>query len=256
MVPGTSCRVSFTPPRPAEGSPPVDPADSPEEVPPLMVVAIDGPAGVGKSTVARSAADTVGFLYLNSGSFYRAVTLAVLEGGTNPEDALAVLEAAKACRMDLEGGRLHLDGRCVEDRLHSDAVDRWVAAHSAIPGVRDVVNARLRALAGEKDVVVEGRDIGTVVFPDADVKIFLDADVATRAARRHGQGVSGMSVDQIEQSIRSRDTLDRTKPTGRLAAAPDSLRIDTSHLTIDEVCERVAGAILVSRNNPGDIRGL
>ncbi len=117
------------------------------------------------------------------------------------------------------------------------------------------MNTRLRALAAGRDVVVEGRDIGTVVFPGADVKIFLDADVATRAARRHGQGVSGMSVDQIEQSIRSRDTLDRTKRTGRLAAAPDSVRIDTSHLTIDEVCERVAGAILVSRNNPGDIRG-
>jgi cytidylate kinase len=221
-----------------------------------MIVAIDGPAGVGKSTVAQNAAEKVGFLYLNSGNFYRAVTLAVLEGGTTPDNPDAILKAARACRMDLTRGKLHLDGRCVEDRLHSDTVDHWVAAHSAIPGVRDVVNARLRELSAGKDVVVEGRDIGTIVFPDADVKIFLDADVATRAARRHGQGVSGMNRDQIEESIRSRDTLDRTKPTGRLAAAPDSVRIDTSHLTIDEVCERVAGAILVSRNNPGDIRGL
>jgi cytidylate kinase len=221
-----------------------------------MIVAIDGPAGVGKSTVAHGAAEKVGFLYLNSGSFYRAVTLAVLEGGTTPDDPDAILKAAHACRMELAGGKLHLDGRCVEDRLHSDTVDRWVAAHSAIPGVRDVVNARIRELSAGRDVVVEGRDIGTIVFPDAEVKIFLDADVATRAARRHGQGVSGMSRDQIERSIRSRDTLDRTKPTGRLAAAPDAVRIDTSHLTIDEVCERVAEAILVSRNNPGDIRGL
>ena len=219
-----------------------------------MIVAIDGPAGVGKSTVARKSAAKVGFLYINSGSFYRAVTLAVLERGSSRDDVNAVLAAARSCRLELVSGSLHLDGRCVEDQLHSDEVDAWVAVHSAIPGVRDIVNGRLREIAAGQDAVVEGRDIGTVVFPDAAVKIYLDADVATRAVRRHDQGVSGMTLDKIEEAIRIRDTVDRSKPTGRLAAAPDAIPIDTSLLTIDEVCERVAGAILVSRNNPGDIR--
>ncbi len=221
-----------------------------------MVVAIDGPAGVGQSTVARRAAQKVGFLYINSGSFYRAVTLAVLRGGGPRDDPAAVLATARSCRLELVDGRLFLDGACVEDELHSDEVDRWVAVHSSIPQVRSIVNERLRGLAAGRDVVVEGRDIGTVVVPDAGLKIFLDADVATRAARRHDQGVSGMSRGEIERAIRERDEVDRNKPTGRLVAAPDARSIDTSHLTIDEVCATVAGAILVSRNNPGDIRGL
>jgi cytidylate kinase len=221
-----------------------------------MVVAIDGPAGVGKSTVARRAAAQVGFLYINSGSFYRAVTLAVLRSGGIPSDRGVVLATARACRLEVVEGRLYLDGGCVEDELHSDEVDRWVAAHSSIPEVRDIVNEKLRGLAAGRDVVVEGRDIGTVVFPGAALKVFLDADVATRAARRHDQGVSGMSRAEIETAIRERDAVDRSKPTGRLAAALDAQSIDTSHLTIDEVCATVAGAILVSRNNPGDIRGL
>ena len=219
-----------------------------------MVVAIDGPAGVGKSTVSRTCAETAGFLYINSGSFYRAITLAVLEGRSSPEDPQAVLGAARAARLDVTDGRLHMDGVDVEDRLHSDAVDAWVAGHSSIPEVRDLVNRRLREIASRRDVVVEGRDIGTVVFPGAEVKVFLDADVATRAGRRMKQGTSAMSLPQIEQTLRQRDTVDINKPTGRLVPAAGALRIDTSHLTIRQVCERVTEAILLSRNNPGDIR--
>jgi cytidylate kinase len=221
-----------------------------------MVVAIDGPAGVGKSTVARRSALDAGFLYINSGSFYRAITLAVLQRGIPPEDTQQVLGAAKDVHLELSGGDLQMDGQNVEAQIHSDAVDRWVAVHSAIPALREVVNGRLRAIAAGRDAVVEGRDIGTVVFPDAAVKIFLDADVATRATRRHEQGVSSLSLGEIEQTIRHRDAVDRSKPTGRLAAAPDAVRIDTSLLTIDQVCERVREAILVSKNNPGDIRRL
>jgi cytidylate kinase len=221
-----------------------------------MVVAIDGPAGVGKSTVSRRCAETAGFLYINSGSFYRAITLAVLDRDLSPEDPAAVLSTARSCRLDIRDGRLLLDGRDVEDRLHSDSVDTWVAAHSSIPEVRTIVNRRLREIAAARDVVVEGRDIGTVVFPDADVKVFLDADVATRAGRRHEQGTSTLTLPEIEKSIQERDLVDRNKPAGRLAAAVDALRIDTSLLTIQQVCERVAEAILVSRNNPGDTRRL
>jgi cytidylate kinase len=219
-----------------------------------MVAAIDGPAGVGKSTVARRSAEAAGLLYVNSGSFYRAITFAVLEAGKPPADPASVLETARRCRLEMEGPCLTLNGHGVEDLIHSDSVDEWVAVHSSIPEVRNIVNERLREIAGGRDVLVEGRDIGTVVFPKADVKIFLDADVATRAARRHAQGVSRLPLDQVEKSISARDTVDLNKPTGRLQAAPDAIRIDTSHLTIDEVCDKVIEAILVKKNNPGDIR--
>ena len=221
-----------------------------------MLVAIDGPAGVGKSTVARQCARHSGFLYINSGSFYRAITLAVLQRNAPVGDTEAVLVVARSCRLDVESSEMLLDGRNVEDLLHGDAVDSAVAAVSAIPEVRGVVNARIREIVDRQDVVVEGRDIGTVVFPSAEVKIFLDADIETRAARRHDQGVSRRSLAETRASIGQRDTVDTNKPVGRLAAAPDALRIDTSLLTIQQVCERVNQAILVSRNNPGDTRRL
>ena len=219
-----------------------------------MVAAIDGPAGVGKSTVARRSAEATGLAYMNSGSFYRAITLAVLEARVPPRDNGKVLAIARSCRLDLCGQSLRLNGRDVESLIHSDAVDGLVADHSSVPEVREIVNARLRQIAEGRDVLVEGRDIGTVVFPAAEVKIFLDADVATRAARRHAQGVSTLPLPEVESAIAARDTVDRNKPTGRLLAAPDAVRIDTSHLTIDQVCDRVIEAILVKKNNPGDIR--
>jgi len=221
-----------------------------------MVASIDGPAGVGKSTVARRCAEAAGLLYVNSGSFYRAITLAVLESGKPPAEVDAVIAVARACRLEMRGACLCLNGRHVENLLHSDAVDEWVAAQSSIPEIRRIVNDRLREIVAGKDVLVEGRDIGTVVFPSAEVKIFLDADVSTRAARRHAQGVTNLPLEEVKKSIAARDTVDRTKPSGQLRAAPDALHIDTSHLTIDQVCDRVIEAILVKKNNPGDIRGL
>jgi len=218
-----------------------------------MVATIDGPAGVGKSSVAKRAAKASAFLYVNSGSFYRAITLAVLERGGDPGDARLVLAAARACRLDMHEGRVRMNGRDVEDQIRSPEIDSWVAPHSSIPEVRDIVNARLREVASRNDVIVEGRDIGTVVFPHAEVKVFLDADVRTRALRRHGQGLSSLPLQEVERGIAARDGVDMAKPKGRLEPAPDSIRIDTTHLTIDQVCERVLRAILEKKNNPGDI---
>jgi cytidylate kinase len=219
-----------------------------------MVVAIDGPAGVGKSTVARDVARETGFLYLNSGNFYRSVTWSVLIKGLDPADRTAVIKAARDTDIELRGEILVIDGREAEPHLHTDEVDRWVAAHSAVVEVRDAVNLRLRRACEGRNVVADGRDMGTVVFPEAEVKVFLDADVETRAERRFRQGVSGLSLPQIRNAIEERDRLDRTKPVGRLDVAPGALYIDTSHLTIKQVCERVIKAILLNNTNPGDAR--
>jgi cytidylate kinase len=220
-----------------------------------MVVALDGPAGAGKSSVSRRVAERAGFAWLNSGSFYRAVTWAVLETGRDPSDRDSVVRIARAARLSLDGeGGVMVDGQSVEHRLRSDAVDAWAARVSAIPEVRAEVNRRLREIAAGHDVVVDGRDIATVVFPDAEVKIYLDADVATRARRRHAQGTSGMTLEEIERSIAERDRFDRAKPVAPLAVAPGALILDTSHLTIEEVCERVLDAIHDKRLTPGDKR--
>ncbi len=220
-----------------------------------MVAALDGPAGAGKSSVARRVAEQAGFTFLNSGSFYRAVTWAVLERRLDPADDGAIVSTARGLRLSLDGqGGVVVDGRPVESLLRSDAIDAWVARHSAIPEVRDEVNRRLRDVAIGRDVVVDGRDIATVVFPDAEVKVYLDADVATRARRRHDQGISGMSLPEIERSIAERDRFDRAKPVAPLRVAPGALFLDTSHLTIEEVCERVLDAIRVKKLTLGDKR--
>jgi len=204
-----------------------------------MVVAIDGPAGAGKSTIARSVARRAHLLYINSGNFYRAITLVALDAGTDPSDQAAVLEVARAASVEIVSGRIRLNGKDVEEALHTDRVDRWVAQHSAIPEVRAIVNSRLREAVRGLDVIVEGRDIGTAVFPDAEIKIYLDASIRMRAKRRFEQGISTLSLPDIEENIRKRDEIDKNKPVGSLKIAEDALYVDSSDLTIDEVCERV-----------------
>jgi cytidylate kinase len=166
-----------------------------------------------------------------------------------------VVRTARDIRLTLDGdGGVAVDGRPVEHLLRSDAVDAWVARHSAIGEVRAAVNRRVREIAAEGDVVVDGRDIATVVFPDAEVKVFLDADVATRARRRYAQGSSRMTLEEIERSIAERDRFDRAKAAAPLRVAPGALVLDTSDLTIEEVCERVLDAIRVKKLTPGDKR--
>ena len=208
-----------------------------------MVVAIDGPAGVGKSSVARHVSETFSFFNLNSGSFYRAIALGVLEAGIDPADEAAVVDYAGKAALDLVNGRLHLHGEDVEDRLRTDAVDQWSSPVSAIVPVRHVVNRHLRRVAEATDLVAEGRDMTTVVFPQAEVKIFMDADPAVRAKRRFDQGTSTLSLDEIERSIRERDERDRNKAEGSLLVATDATVIDTSALTLDEVFDIVTRII-------------
>lgn len=208
-----------------------------------MVVAIDGPAGVGKSTIANWVSDSFGFFNLNSGSFYRAMVVTVLDHDVDVSDEKAVVAAAESAELDIVDGKLTLDGKSVEDRLRTDEVDQWSSIISTIVPVRHIVNRHLRRIAGTINLVAEGRDMTTVVFPDAEVKIYLEADPAVRAKRRFDQGTSTQSLAELEASITERDNRDRNKKEGSLIIADDAVVLDTSTLTLDQVYEKVARLI-------------
>jgi cytidylate kinase len=211
-----------------------------------MIVAIDGPAGSGKSTVALKAAEALGFGYLDSGMLYRGISKAVLKSGEDPDDAEGVIKIAAECRFEMSAEKLLMNGEPLSG-IHTDRIDRWSAIHSRIIEVRKIVNLGIREIVGDRDFIVMGRDIGTVVFPDASLKIFLDASIQARAERRYRQnrqGSSRLNEEQIRRRIEQRDRIDREKPFGKLEQAADSLYIDTSDLTIDKVCDRVVREIL------------
>ena len=149
-----------------------------------MVIAIDGPAGSGKSTVARMVADKLGFYFLNTGSFYRAYTLSALDRGIDPLDREKVLENAQSIRLSVKDGAVCIDGKDEEARLHTPLVDRYASPVSADPRIREMVNETVRSIAKGLDIVTEGRDTTTVVFPDADYRFYFDASPEIRARRR------------------------------------------------------------------------
>lgn len=216
-----------------------------------MVVAIDGPAGTGKSTVARRVAEKSGFLYLNSGKFYRAITYKALKQGKKKENRAALIATAADISIAVTPTSFLVDGVELDRELHTPEIDADVAEVSSIPEVRISVNSRIKKVAEEHDLVVEGRDMQTTVFPNAAVKVFLDADVKTRARRRHEQNDSEGALEEIEEAIRRRDEIDATKQMGRLARAEDAVYIDTTDLTIEQVCERVIASIQKKRNIAG-----
>ncbi len=205
----------------------------------MLVVAIDGPAGVGKSTIAKNIAEKASLFYVNSGNFYRAITLDVIKNRLSITDTDLIINIAKKIKFSLVNERLHVNNVDIEDKLHSDSVDSLVAQVSSIVKIRRLVNTAIRKTTESLNIIVEGRDITTVVFPNADLKVYLDASVATRAARRHNQGVSNLSLKEIEETIIARDHIDKSKPEGSLKISDDALYLDTSDLTIDEVCDKV-----------------
>ncbi|WP_319561612.1 (d)CMP kinase [Marispirochaeta sp.] len=208
-----------------------------------MVIAIDGPAGVGKSSISSELSRQTGFHYLNSGNFYRAVTYSALSEQIDLTQQNVVEAYAASMDFSYKDGQIYLKGKDITHQLHSDKVDAQVAQVSSFRGVRQWVNQRLREISHRRDIIVEGRDIATVVFPDADLKVFLDASPEVRAKRRFDQGVSGLSLEEIAEGIRNRDAIDRSKEWGRLVRSEDALYVDTSGLTIEEVCAKVVRKI-------------
>ncbi|MBU1866046.1 MAG: (d)CMP kinase, partial [Actinobacteria bacterium] len=187
-----------------------------------MVIAIDGPGGVGKSTVARRVAAAIGASYLNTGAYYRAATIAALDAGAPLDDPEAVTAAVAAAEYAFVGEHMLLDGRDVSERSRSPEVTGAVSIVSAIPGVRALMVACQRRWVAERGgrAVVEGRDIGTVVFPDAAVKVFLTASETERARRRAGdREAAGLDVGSIAEALRRRDHIDSTRETSPLTAA-------------------------------------
>ncbi len=211
-------------------------------MPPMTVVAIDGPGGVGKSTVARSVAAELGLPYLNTGAYYRAATVAALDAGIDVEDGPAV--AAELARHDFafEGGAMLLDGRDVSEAIRTPAVTAAVSAVSAHVQVRELMVAAQQHWMQQHGGrgVVEGRDIGTVVLPDAPVKVFLDARPEVRAARRaQDREARGVDAQAVQADLARRDRIDSTRKASPLQVAADAVVIDTSDLGVDEVVARV-----------------
>jgi cytidylate kinase len=204
-----------------------------------MVVAIDGPAGAGKSTVARALAGELGFTYLDSGAMYRAVALAAIGQGREPA------EVAPALRIEL-GDRVLLDGRDVTDAIRRPEVSEAASRAAADPAVRQAMVAEQRRLLSSGQWVAEGRDIGTVVAPDAAVKVFLNADPAERARRRAAELGADPAQVLAEQTIR--DERDRTREHSPLEPAPGAVILDTTELSLEQVVTEVAD--LVARASP------
>ncbi|WP_055404441.1 MULTISPECIES: (d)CMP kinase [unclassified Mycobacterium] len=208
-----------------------------------VVVAIDGPAGTGKSSVSRGLARALGARYLDTGAMYRMVTLAVLRAGVDPADAEAVGRIGSTARLSVDGDRYFLAGEDVSIEIRGDEVTRAVSAVSSVPAVRARLVGLQREMAeGPGSVVVEGRDIGTVVLPDAPVKIFLTASAETRARRRNDQNVAGGLADDYDAvlaDVRRRDHLDSTRAVSPLRAAADAVVVDTSEMTEPQVIDHL-----------------
>lgn len=211
-----------------------------------MIVAMDGPSGTGKSTVSRQLAIRLGAGYLDTGAMYRAATVFVLDNGIDPEESEAVAALAESIPLEIgtdpDTEVVLLGGVDVRTRIRESDVTAAVSAVSAVPALRAVLVGRQREAALEHDrIVVEGRDIGTVVFPDAEVKIFLTASPAVRAARRINQ--LGGDYEEILAAIEQRDYRDSNRPNSPLRQAEDAIAVDTSELTADQVIERLLAIV-------------
>jgi CMP/dCMP kinase len=208
-----------------------------------MIVAIDGPAGAGKSTIARTIAQKLSFLYIDTGAMYRALTLKVLEQNLDIKNIKMIIKIAKESTIDLinnQQGSLNvlLDGRDVSKEIRQPRITKLVSDIAKIKEVREVMLDLQRNFGKRPDCVLDGRDIGTVVFPNADKKFYLDADFRERVRRRHKELIDlgqVITLDDVDADLRYRDTIDSTRKVAPLKKAEDAVYIDTTNMTIEEV---------------------
>ena len=205
-----------------------------------VVIAIDGPAGAGKSTVARRLADRLGFTYIDTGAMYRAVGLWALRQGLELTDMHRMEQLARAAEIELlPGSRIRLNGEDISEAIRTQEISDAASKVSVIPTVRRALVEKQREMGERTSVVMEGRDIGTVVFPHADVKVFLDASPEERARRRFLEKPGAASVEKVAQEMRERDPRDLTRAEAPLTQAPDATYIDSTGLSPTEVEEAI-----------------
>lgn len=216
-----------------------------------FVIAIDGPAGSGKSTVAKEVAKKLGFIYVDTGAMYRALTLKAIKKNIDLTDSGALIDLAKNTKIHLETNKnfelsVKIDGKDVSEEIRTPFITNSVKHVACIAGVRrEMVNLQRRA-ASEKGAVLEGRDIGTVVFPDADVKIYLDASIDERVKRRYKELIvktPDIAIEEVKKDVAARDKSDEERSVGPLKKADDAILIDTTKLTIPEVVDKILGVV-------------
>lgn len=207
-----------------------------------LIVAIDGPSGAGKGTVARAVAARLGYRHVDTGAMYRAVAWKARTEGIDLTDEHAVAALGERASFDLEDGRIAIDGHDVASAIRTPEIDKAAAAVARHPAVRRVLVARQREYGAGGGIVMEGRDIGTVVFPDADVKIYLDASPEERARRRAADPAHtahGVQIADVATALAERDRSDSTRAASPLAIARDALLLDTTGMPLEQVIERV-----------------